>query len=237
VELSSAVRIGRPAAEVFDALLDAGKVAACLPGSHLIGEVADGTYAGQIELRIGPIDAVYAGTVRLDTADRNAGTVTLRASGRDRTGQGSADAHVAVRVEPDGASARVLISADLMIRGMVAQYAPGAIGEVSQRLAEQFAGNVERLLASQASPSPGPAGPSPGPAGPSPSPGQAGPRHAAPRAAGPSAVPAKRAAAAAAALLGAGLLTALAVWRMRSRARSLPNDPPTHYPHGGASHA
>jgi hypothetical protein len=50
-------------------------------------------------------------------------------------------------------------------------------------------------------------------------------------------VPAKRAAAAAAALLGAGLLTALAVWRMRSRARSLPNDPPTHYPHGGASHA
>ena len=82
MELSSAVRIGRPAAEVFDALLDAGTVAACLPGSRLIGEVADGTYAGQIELRIGPIDAVYAGTVRLDTADRNAGTVTLRASGR-----------------------------------------------------------------------------------------------------------------------------------------------------------
>jgi hypothetical protein len=234
VELSSAVRIGRPAAEVFDALLDAGTVAACLPGSRLIGEVADGTYAGQIELRIGPIDAVYAGTVRLDTADRNAGTVTLRASGRERAGQGSADARVAVRVEPDGASARVLISADLMIRGLVAQYAPGAIGEVSQRLAEQFAGNVERLLAGQAGPSPGPgqadAGPSPAGPGPGPSP-------AARAAAGPSAVPAKRAAAAAAAVVGAGLLAALAVWRMRSRARSLPNDPPTHYPHGGPSHA
>jgi hypothetical protein len=225
VELSSAVRIGRPAAEVFDALLDAGTVAACLPGSRLIGEVADGTYAGQIELRIGPIDAVYAGTVRLDTADRNAGTVTLRASGRERAGQGSADARVAVRVEPDGASARVLISADLMIRGLVAQYAPGAIGEVSQRLAEQFAGNVERLLAGQAGPRPGQADPGPGP----------GP--AARAAAGPSAVPAKRAAAAAAAVVGAGLLAALAVWRMRSRARSLPNDPPTHYPHGGPSHA
>ena len=125
MELSSAVRIRRPAAEVFDALLDAGKVAACLPGSHLIGEVADGTYAGQIELTIGPIDAVYAGTVRLDAADRNTGTVTLSASGRERAGQGSADAHVAVRVEPDGAGARVLISADLMIRGTVAQYAPG----------------------------------------------------------------------------------------------------------------
>jgi len=208
VELTSAVRIGRPAPEVFDALLDAGKVAACLPGSRLIGEVADGTYAGQIELRIGPIDAVYAGTVKLDAADREAGTVTLRASGREQAGHGSADAHVAVRVEPHGATARVLISADLLIRGNVAQYAPGAIGPVGQRLMEQFAGNVEQLLASQAGARATAVTRRPGPA-------------------------AKRAAAAA--LLGAALLlTALALRRRRSRTLSLPNDPLRHHPHEGA---
>jgi hypothetical protein len=136
--------------------------------------------------------------------------VTLSASGRERAGQGSADAHVAVRVEPDGASARVLITADLMIRGTVAQYAPGAIGEVSQRLVEQFAGNVERLLASQAGPSVGAAARAP-------------------------ALPAKRAAAAAV-LLGAGVLTALAIWRMRARAISPLNDSSQYYPHGGARH-
>ncbi len=208
MELTSAVRIGRPAPEVYDALLDAGKVAACLPGSRLIGEVADGTYAGQIELRIGPIDAVYAGTVKLDAADREAGTVTLRASGREQAGHGSADAHVAVRVEPHGASARVLISADLLIRGNVAQYAPGAIGPVGQRLMEQFAGNVEQLLASQAGARATAVTRRPGPA-------------------------AKRAAAAA--LLGAALLlTALALRRRRSRTLSLPNDPLRHHPHEGA---
>jgi uncharacterized protein len=198
VELTSAVRIGRPAPEVFDALLDAGKVAACLPGSRLIGEVADCTYAGQIELRIGPIDAVYAGTVRLDAADRDAGTVLLRASGRERAGHGSADAHVAVRVQPDGASTRVLISADLLIRGNVARYAPAAIGELGQRLMEQFAGNVERLLASQAGVSAGPAARPPGPA-------------------------VKRAAAAGV-LLTAALLAALALRRRMSRAFSSPNE-------------
>ncbi len=208
MELTSAVRIGRPAPEVFDALLDAGKVAACLPGSRLIGEVADGTYAGQIELRIGPIDAVYAGTVKLDAADREAGTVTLRASGREQAGHGSADAHVAVRVEPHGATARVLISADLLIRGNVAQYAPGAIGPVGQRLMEQFAGNVEQLLASQAGARATAVTRRPGPA-------------------------AKRAAAAA--LLGAALLlTALALRRRRSRTLSLPNDPLRHHPYEGA---
>jgi hypothetical protein len=211
VELTSAVHIGRPAPEVFDALLDVGKVAACLPGGRLIGEVADGTYAGQIQLRIGPIDAIYAGTVHLDAADRDAGTATLRASARERAGQGSADAHVAVRVESAGTGARVLISADLRIRGQVAQYAPGAIGEVSQRLMEQFAGNVERLLASQPGASAG------GPAQPL--------------------VPAaKRAAVAAAVLLGAGLLTALALRRIRSRALSLPNDRLTYSPNEGPRH-
>ena len=150
MQLTSAIRMGRPAPEVIDALLDPGKVAACLPGSRLIGEVADGTYAGELRLRIGPVHAVYAGTVHLDAADRTAGTATLSASGRERGGQGSADANVTLRVVPHGATTRVLISADLMIRGTVAQYAPGAIGDVGQRLVEQFAGNVEQLLSTQA---------------------------------------------------------------------------------------
>ena len=94
--------------------------------------------------------AVYAGTVHLDAADRAAGTATLSASGRELGGQGSADANVTLRVVPHGATARVLISADLMIRGAVAEYAPGAIGDMGQRLVEQFAGNVEQLLAAQA---------------------------------------------------------------------------------------
>jgi carbon monoxide dehydrogenase subunit G len=150
VQLTSAIRIGRPAPEVLDALLDPGTVAACMPGSRLIGEVAESTYAGELHLRIGPVQAVYAGTVRLDHADRDAGTATLHASGWERGGQGRADASVTLRVESRGASTRVLISADLMIRGKVAEYAPGAIGDVGQRIVEQFVGNVEQLLTSQA---------------------------------------------------------------------------------------
>ncbi len=154
MQLTSAIRIGRPAPEVLDALLDARTVAACLPGSRLIGEVAESTYAGELHLRIGPVQTVYAGTVRLDHADRDAGTATLHASGWERGGLGRADASVTLRVESRGASTRVLISADLMIRGKAAEYAPGAIGDVGQRLVEQFAGNVEQLLASQAGASP-----------------------------------------------------------------------------------
>ena len=253
MQLTSAIRISRPAPEVLDALLDAGTVAACLPGSRLIGEVADNTYAGELRLRIGPMHAVYAGTVRLDNADRDAGTATLHASGWEQGGQGRADASVTLRVESRGGSTRVLISADLMIRGQVAEYAPGAIGDVGQRLVEQFAGNVEQLLATQASTgqastgqastgqaSTDQAGLAQGGAT------QAGRRtpFASPCALDASAAhkrPDKRAVAAAALLLAggalaAGALAALAVWRRRHPELSPLPDTPWYISHEGARH-
>jgi len=216
VQLTSAIRIGRPAPEVLAALLDAGTVAACLPGSRLIGEVAENTYAGELHLRIGPMQTVYAGTVHLDTADRDAGTATLHASGWERGGQGRADASVTLRVESRGSGTRVLISADLMIRGKVAEYAPGAIGDVGQRLVEQFAGNVEELLATQAGAILAPPGPQP-------------PRFD------------KRLLAASALLLAggalaAGALAARAAWRRGHTALSLPPDTLRYFLHEGARH-
>jgi hypothetical protein len=231
VQLTSAIRISRPAPEVLDALLDAGTVAACLPGSRLIGEVADNTYAGELRLRIGPMHAVYAGTVRLDQADRDAGTATLHASGWEQGGQGRADASVTLRVENRGGSTRVLINADLMIRGKVAEYAPGAIGDVSQRLVEQFAGNVEQLLATQASTAQ--AGNQGGPA--QRATAQAGglPRWMPQR-------PDKRTVAAAALLLAGGALAAgalaVAVWRRRHPDLSPLPDTPWYISHEGARH-
>jgi hypothetical protein len=243
VQLTSAIRISRPAPEVLDALLDAGTVAACLPGSRLIGEVADNTYAGELRLRIGPMHTVYAGTVRLDNADRDAGTATLHASGWEQGGQGRADASVTLRVESRGGSTRVLISADLMIRGKVAEYAPGAIGDVGQRLVEQFAGNVEQLLATQAGTAQ--AGTPPARTA------QAGIAPVGAIQAGSGTPPAvrprwtpsrpdKRAVAAAALLLAGGALAAgalaLAVWRRRHPEVSQLPDTPWFISHEGARH-
>jgi uncharacterized protein len=251
VQLTSAIRIGRPAPEVLDALLDAGTVAACLPGSRLIGEVADSTYAGELHLQIGPMRVVYTGTVRLDSADRDAGTATLRASGWERGGPGRADASVTLRVESRGATTRVLISADLTIRGQVAEYAPGAIGHVGQRLVEQFAGNVEQLLETQASGAPVSTGPgstgpvSTGPGGKGPvSTGPVGTRlvSTGPAPPGPEPPRVDRRLLAASALLlaggalAAGALAAVAVWRRRHPGLSLPPDTPWYFSREGARH-
>ena len=116
-----------------------------------------------------------------------------------------------------------------MIRGKVAEYAPGAIGDVGQRLVEQFAGNVEQLLATQASTDQA-------------SPTQAGGRAPREPAAGCPAAqrPDKRAVAATALLLAGGALAAgalaLAVWRRRHPELSPLPDTPWYISHEGARH-
>jgi carbon monoxide dehydrogenase subunit G len=149
MKLTNEVHIERDPAEVFDTLLDVERIATCMPGSRLIGRVGDDTYQGEVKVKIGPLGVAYTGTVRFLEIDREARTAILKASGKEQHGQGNADAHVTARVLPDGTGSKVAIETDLMIRGKVAQFGRGVIGEVSQRLIGQFAGNVEQLLNGQ----------------------------------------------------------------------------------------
>lgn len=129
--------------ETFEALLDLGRVAPCMPGAQLTGQDGD-TYHGRLKLRIGPITAAYEGVVRVEHADPAAHRAELRASGSEIGGQGGASAHVVATVEPDGeVSSRVEVVTDLDIRGKAAQFGRGAMGEVTQRVLDQFARNLE----------------------------------------------------------------------------------------------
>lgn len=157
MKLTNEVHIGRSPAEVFEMLLDVRRVASCMPGSTLTGKLDEDTYSGEVKVKVGPLGAAYTGTVRFLDVRRDAHTVELKASGKEKSGQGNADAHVVAKVLPDSDGAKVSIETDLMIRGKVAQFGRGVIGEVSQRLIGQFADNVERELAGNTVPTGEPA--------------------------------------------------------------------------------
>lgn len=144
MKLTNEVHIAQDPAAVFATLLDVERVAGCMPGSKLTGKVDDSTYSGEVKVKVGPLGVSYTGTVKFLSVDSSERVAVLKASGREQHGQGNADAHVTARVLPDGSGSKVAIETDLMIRGKVAQFGRGVIGEVSQRLIDQFAQNVEK---------------------------------------------------------------------------------------------
>jgi uncharacterized protein len=152
MKLSNTFQIDRPVGEVFDVFLDIERVATCMPGSRLTNMIDDTTFEGEVKIKVGPLAVAYAGQATFVDVDNQARRLTLRAKGREKRGAGNADALIGAQLREHGSGTEVVIDTDLSIRGKVAQFGRGAIGEVAGGLIQQFAHNVETLLASGGAP-------------------------------------------------------------------------------------
>lgn len=131
--------------EVFTAINDVERIVTCVPGAALDGRDGD-TYQGNVKIKVGPISAAYSGTVRFLDVDADQRTLRVQARGSEAGGSGDAEAAVTLGVvEREGGSV-LDIEADLLIRGKIAQFGKAAIGAVSDRLLQQFADNLSRML-------------------------------------------------------------------------------------------
>jgi carbon monoxide dehydrogenase subunit G len=157
VKLSNSFRIDRPVPEVYDAFLDVGRIATCMPGSRLLGETQPGTYEGEVKVKVGPLGVAYTGQFTVLEADQANRVLTMRAKGREQRGAGNADAHIVAALHDDGGGTRVEIDTDLSIRGKVAQFGRGVIGDVTDEIMQTFAGNVEQMLSGGGAPAGAPA--------------------------------------------------------------------------------
>lgn len=131
---------------VFTLINDVERVAPCMPGATLEGKSGADAYQGRVKVKVGPISAAYSGTIRFMDVDRGGHRLVLDAKGTDQHGSGNAEAKVEVSVRPHEQGSVLTLDTDLVIRGKVAQFGGGALGDVSQKLMEQFARNLSGLL-------------------------------------------------------------------------------------------
>lgn len=146
MKLSNSFTIARPPAEVFDAFLDIERVATCMPGSRLVGRPAKDTYEGEVKVKVGPLGVAYTGELQLLEVDHDELRITMRAKGREQRGAGNADAYVIAQLSGQSGGTLVDIGTELNVRGKVAQFGRGVIGEVTDGIMQTFARNVEQLL-------------------------------------------------------------------------------------------
>lgn len=124
---------------------DVERVASCMPGAALDGQDGD-TWRGRVKIRVGPISASYAGTVRFLEIDAEKRRLRVHARGTDTHGSGDAEAEVTLDILAAPEGALLQLSTDLVIRGKIVQFGKGAIVTVSDRIIQQFARNLGSLL-------------------------------------------------------------------------------------------
>lgn len=113
------------------------EIAPCFPGATLTN-VEEDSFTGTVKIKLGPIAMMYAGTGEFLSRDESVHTVVIRASGKDKRGNGTAGATVTAVLAADGEGTTVDVSTDMNVTGKPAQFGRGVIQDISDKLLEQF---------------------------------------------------------------------------------------------------
>ena len=147
MKISHEFEVARPVETVWQFFQDVPSVAQCLPGAELLDDKGDGTYAGKVAVKLGPLSATFEGeaTVR---ADHDAMRGEIDGKGVDRRGGSRGQVDVTYVLSPSGTGTKVDIDAEVHLSGAAAQFGrTGLINEMSNRLIGEFVGCVEGKLA------------------------------------------------------------------------------------------
>jgi carbon monoxide dehydrogenase subunit G len=152
VQLTNEVTLPAPPQQVFALLTDIDRAGPCWPGATLSDTPGHDSHQGTVRVQVGPVSARYIGSVRVLEVDEPARTLVLTARGHDEHGSGPAEAKVSVQIHPHENGSVLAVTTDLLVRGEIARFGLGALGELSQTLTEQFAATLTTLLESPAFP-------------------------------------------------------------------------------------
>jgi len=137
-----------PVEQAWPVLLDVKRVAPCLPGAAL--ESVDGDdFTGTIKMKVGPITVSYHGSARFEKVDPETRTLTIKASGKEVRGQGTASAEVTARLLGEDGRTTVRVESSFNITGRPAQFSRGVLADVGGKLIDRFATNLAALLAQE----------------------------------------------------------------------------------------
>jgi carbon monoxide dehydrogenase subunit G len=154
MKIQNEIEVAAPPEELFDVLSDVERVAPLLPGATLEGKEGD-AYTGAVKLKIGPITASYRGRLRFLELDEESHRAVMEASAQETNGQGNAQARITASVSGSDSRSVLNLDTDLEVRGKAAQFGRGVLGNVSQRILDQFARNLEsEVLSSREQPPP-----------------------------------------------------------------------------------
>jgi len=145
--ITTRFELGAPVDAAWAYLLDVQKIAHCVPGASLTEVIDDKTYAGKIEVKLGPIAVSYKGRITMESIDLGSHTVRVKAEGAETRGRGGASATMTAQLEPSDKGTNVVMNTDLAVSGVVAQFGrTGIMQEVAQRMAQRFASCVDQEL-------------------------------------------------------------------------------------------
>ena len=173
--------VDAPLETVWEAMLDVERVAPTVPGAQVLEQIGDDAYKVAIKVKVGPMSMTYNGEVEITERDEAAHRAVMKARAKESRGQGTADADVTMVLAGENGGTAATVTTEVQLSGKAATMGQAVLQDVSRRLVETFAGNLQAMLAGgreepESVPGPAPAAASAGDASAEPAPPRAAPK-------------------------------------------------------------
>jgi len=138
-QIDKTFTVRAPPEAVWRFLTDPARVARCMPGAAITGQVDEKTYAGTITVKVGPVTASYRGQLSFARLDAQARSAEIVASGQDVNGKGGASMKLTSRLAQRApAETEVVASSELNVTGILAQMGRGMVQDVGDQIFVKF---------------------------------------------------------------------------------------------------
>src|ERR1700677_4670574 len=147
IELDNSFTVPVPPGQAWDVLLDVERIAPCMPGASVTSVDGD-EIQGQVKVKLGPLSLTYKGTAKFTDKDQASHTISIEATGKETRGSGTASATVQASLTQGDSAGQTLVSihTSLNVTGKPAQFGRSLLPEVSGKLIQQFATNLEAMI-------------------------------------------------------------------------------------------
>ncbi len=143
------VVIPAPRPVVWRNLMNEVVLMECVPGLEALERLADDRFAGEGRAKIGPVDAVLKGEVRLENIVPEH-SYTLIGQGKGAVGFVKARADVALHDEDGGRATRLVYALEAKIGGRLAQIGSRLVAGAAQKYADAFFARFTELVVESA---------------------------------------------------------------------------------------
>jgi uncharacterized protein len=141
VHLEHPFTITKPTDEAWASILDLERLIPAVEGGRVIEPLSPSSVKAEIKVKMGAMSLTFNGTVEIVERDDAAHRALLRVKSRETSGQGHANADVALALSDGGGT----IHTDAQISGKAASMGEGVMVAVLDALIKDFTGKLSAL--------------------------------------------------------------------------------------------
>ena len=148
MKLDHRITVDAPRAAVWTALMDLPAAARCVPGARDIAPADGEAVRGVLDVRVGPVKLLFAGTIVVESRDEASGTARLRADAEDARLGGAVRAFVDLAVTGDRPT-ELRVSSDIAILGRIGELGQPLIARQADKVLAGFGDCLRAMVATR----------------------------------------------------------------------------------------